>query len=70
MRASCLVLLLLLAGFRAEAADYVWPLSNSTTPDAVNTSFGPRINYSMWDLHDSTGIRQSTNHRPSALASR
>ena len=33
------------------AANYIWPLSNSTTPDAMNTSFGPRINYSNWDMH-------------------
>jgi Peptidase family M23 len=32
--------------------DYVWPLSNSTTPDEMNTSFGPRINRDQWDFHD------------------
>ena len=32
--------------------DYVWPLSNSTTPDEMNTSFGPRINEDRWDFHD------------------
>jgi hypothetical protein len=34
------------------ATDYVWPLSNSTTPDEMNTSFGPRINKDKWDFHD------------------
>jgi hypothetical protein len=33
-------------------APYIWPLSNSTTPDKMNTSFGPRINTNRWDFHD------------------
>lgn len=33
-------------------ANYIWPLSNSTTPDEMNTSFGPRINKNRWDFHD------------------
>ena len=32
--------------------DYIWPLSKSTTPDEMNTSFGPRINRNKWDFHD------------------
>jgi murein DD-endopeptidase MepM/ murein hydrolase activator NlpD len=32
--------------------DYVWPLSNSATPDKMNTSFGPRIKEDRWDFHD------------------
>ena len=32
--------------------DYIWPLSQSTTPDEMNTSFGPRINRNRWDFHD------------------
>lgn len=31
---------------------YVWPLSASETPDEMTTSFGPRINWGMWDFHD------------------
>lgn len=34
------------------APNYVWPLSNSTTPDEMNTSFGPRVNRDRWDFHD------------------
>ena len=34
------------------APDYVWPLSTSTTPDEMNTSFRPRINRNRWDFHD------------------
>jgi hypothetical protein len=33
-------------------ASYVWPLGNSTTPDEMNTSFGPRIDADRWDFHD------------------
>jgi hypothetical protein len=53
----CLIMITILAIFAlvlgdvALAADYVWPLSNSLTPDEMNTSFGPRINRNMWDFH-------------------
>jgi hypothetical protein len=33
-------------------ASYLWPLSGSTTPDEMNTSFGPRIDADRWDFHD------------------
>jgi hypothetical protein len=33
-------------------SNYVWPLSKSTKPDKMNTSFGPRINRNKWDFHD------------------
>lgn len=34
-------------------ANYIWPLgSSSTTPDEMNTSFGPRIDEDRWDFHD------------------
>lgn len=32
--------------------NYIWPLSNSATPDEMNTSFGPRINNDKRDFHD------------------
>ena len=31
---------------------FVWPLSKSSTPDEMNTSFGPRIDADKWDFHD------------------
>src|SRR5919106_1838442 len=32
---------------------FIWPLSKSpTTPDEMNTSFGPRIDADRWDFHD------------------
>lgn len=33
-------------------SDYVWPLGNGTSPDEMNTSFGPRIDEDRWDFHD------------------
>ena len=31
---------------------FIWPLNNSTTPDEMNTSYGPRIDADRWDFHD------------------
>jgi Peptidase family M23 len=31
---------------------FIWPLSKSSTPDEMNTSFGPRIDADRWDFHD------------------
>lgn len=34
-------------------AHFIWPLGKSlTTPDEMNTSFGPRIDADRWDFHD------------------
>jgi hypothetical protein len=34
-------------------AHFIWPLSKSpTTPDEMNTSYGPRIDADRWDFHD------------------
>ena len=32
-------------------ADYIWPLSGTTTPDEMNTSYGPRINEDSQNFH-------------------
>jgi phage baseplate assembly protein gpV len=34
------------------SSSYIWPLSNSSIPNEMNTSFGPRINTNRWDFHD------------------
>ena len=31
---------------------FVWPLNGTSTPDEMNTSFGPRIDADRWDFHD------------------
>jgi murein DD-endopeptidase MepM/ murein hydrolase activator NlpD len=35
---------------------FIWPLGNSTTPDEMNTSFGPRIDENRWDFHDGVDL--------------
>lgn len=46
-----------------SAPNYIWPLSRSTKPDKMNTSFGPRINNDKWDFHDGIDLpaRKGTN---------
>jgi hypothetical protein len=34
------------------STDYIWPLSKSSIPNEMNTSFGPRINTNWWNFHD------------------
>jgi Peptidase family M23 len=34
------------------SSGYIWPLSKSSIPNEMNTSFGPRINTNRWDFHD------------------
>ncbi len=37
----------------SAAPNYLWPLGQSaTTPDVMNTSYGPRVNFDAWDFHD------------------
>jgi len=31
---------------------FIWPLGHASTPDEMNTSYGPRIDEDMWDFHD------------------
>ena len=35
-----------------RAAPFLWPLNKTTTPDEMNTSYGPRIDADRWDFHD------------------
>jgi hypothetical protein len=37
-------------------SNYIWPLSKSSIPSDMNTSFGPRINTNRWDFHDSIDL--------------
>src|SRR5262245_19269865 len=39
------------------AHHFIWPLGKSpTTPDEMNTSFGPRIDADRWDFHDGVDL--------------
>jgi hypothetical protein len=31
---------------------FLWPLGKTSTPDEMNTSYGPRIDADRWDFHD------------------
>jgi hypothetical protein len=31
---------------------FIWPLGKGSTPDEMNTSYGPRIDTDRWDFHD------------------
>jgi len=44
---------------RKMPPNYVWPLSNTTTPDEMNTSFGARIDEDCWDFHDGIDLPAS-----------
>lgn len=35
-----------------RTAPFLWPLNKTTTPDEMNTSYGPRIDADRWDFHD------------------
>ncbi len=46
-------LLALCIASSSRAAIPIWPLSGTTAmQDAMHTSFGPRVNYGSWDMHD------------------
>jgi Peptidase family M23 len=34
------------------STDLIWPLNKTSTPDEMNTSYGPRIDADRWDFHD------------------
>jgi hypothetical protein len=46
----------LLACFSCPAAGLIWPISGSSMPDPMTTSFGPRVNNQMWDMHDGVDL--------------
>jgi Peptidase family M23 len=35
---------------------FIWPLGKSSTPDEMNTSYGPRIDADRWDFHDGVDL--------------
>lgn len=68
MKYSVIPILLLLAAARVPAQTWIWPISGSITPDEMNTSFGPRINYSKRDFHDGVDLPAATGAPVLAVA--
>ena len=44
------------ASAAVTAVPFLWPLGNSSTPDEMNTSYGPRIDADRWDFHDGVDL--------------
>jgi hypothetical protein len=48
---------------------FIWPLGKSpTTPDEMNTSFGPRIDADRWDFHDGIDLPAAVGTPVHAMA--
>ena len=51
------------------ACHFIWPLSKSpTTPDEMNTSYGPRIDADRWDFHDGIDLPAAVGTPVHAMA--
>jgi Peptidase family M23 len=37
---------------RQSVYSFIWPLTQGSVPDEMNTSYGPRIDSDRWDFHD------------------
>jgi hypothetical protein len=52
-----------------SGAHFIWPLDKSrTTPDEMNTSFGPRIDADRWDFHDGIDLPAAVGTPVHAMA--
>jgi Peptidase family M23 len=50
-------------------APFIWPLGkSSTTPDEMNTSYGPRIDADLWDFHDGIDLPAAVGTPVHAMA--
>jgi len=50
-------------------AHFIWPLGKSrTTPDEMNTSYGPRIDADRWDFHDGIDLPAAVGTPVHAMA--
>ena len=48
--------------------DFIWPLSKTSTPDEMNTSYGPRIDADRWDFHDGIDLPAAVGTPVHAMA--
>ena len=47
---------------------FVWPLNGPSTPDEMNTSYGPRIDADRWDFHDGIDLPAAVGTPVHAMA--
>ena len=47
---------------------FIWPLGKTTTPDEMNTSYGPRIDADRWDFHDGIDLPAAVGTAVHAMA--
>jgi hypothetical protein len=52
-----------------SSSHFVWPLGRTTTPDEMNTSYGPRIDADRWDFHDGIDLPAAAGTPVHAMAS-
>ena len=47
---------------------FIWPLNKTSTPDEMNTSYGPRIDADRWDFHDGIDLPAAVGTPVHAMA--
>lgn len=47
---------------------FVWPLGHTSTPDEMNTSYGPRMDEDVWDFHDGIDLPAAVGTAVHAVA--
>ena len=47
---------------------FIWPLNGTSTPDEMNTSYGPRIDADRWDFHDGIDLPAAVGTPVHAMA--
>ena len=53
---------------RLSAMAFIWPLSKTSIPDEMNTSYGPRIDADRWDFHDGIDLPAAVGTPVHAMA--
>jgi Peptidase family M23 len=47
---------------------FIWPLNGTSSPDEMNTSYGPRIDADRWDFHDGIDLPAAVGTPVHAMA--
>ncbi len=56
------------ASCEPENLPFLWPLGKTSTPDEMNTSYGPRIDADRWDFHDGIDLPAAVGTPVHAMA--